>query len=194
MRNRRFDFLRENFGEPLGGEPVGFEKIGKYAGNPPAGAPDVRAEGVCEVCGMMPVSIDAGIADCECGGVCPTCGMMPTENGCACGMEMGHFFGMNEAAGICDECGMNEAVCECGMYEGKEKCEKCGMKNCTCKHEANEAKDEKDGPSPETAKKILKGTKTFAQKMKKVSGWAEDPAAAAAWMTHRATGKWPSEK
>jgi hypothetical protein len=38
------------------------------------------------------------------------------------------------------------------------------------------------------------GTKTFKQKMKKVEKWAEDPAAAAAWMMHKATGKWPSEK
>ena len=30
--------------------------------------------------------------------------------------------------------------------------------------------------------------------MKKVEKWAEDPAAAAAWMMHKATGKWPSEK
>ena len=55
-------------------------------------------------------------------------------------------------------------------------------------------RSKKKGPSKKTAKKILRGTKTFAQKMKKVSGWAEDPAAAAAWMIHRATGKWHSEK
>lgn len=50
------------------------------------------------------------------------------------------------------------------------------------------------GPTKKTAQKILKGTKTFKQKMKKVEKWAEDPAAAAAWMMHKATGKWPSEK
>ena len=50
------------------------------------------------------------------------------------------------------------------------------------------------GPSKKTAKKILRGTKTFKDKIKKVSGWAEDPAAAAAWMMHKATGKWPSQK
>ena len=55
-------------------------------------------------------------------------------------------------------------------------------------------KKKRGGPSKKTAKKILKGTKTFKDKIKKVSGWAEDPAAAAAWMMHRATGKWPSEK
>lgn len=70
------------------------------------------------------------------------------------------------------ECGKNEGVCECGMTEAKKK----------------------KGPSKKTAQKILKGTKTFKQKMQKVSGWAEDPAAAAAWMMHKATGKWPSEK
>lgn len=52
----------------------------------------------------------------------------------------------------------------------------------------------KAGPSKKTAKKILRGTKTFKEKMKKVSSWADDPAAAAAWMMHKATGKWPSEK
>lgn len=45
------------------------------------------------------------------------------------------------------------------------------------------------GPSKKTAKKILKGTKTFKDKVKKVSGWAEDPEAAAAWMMNKATGK-----
>lgn len=52
----------------------------------------------------------------------------------------------------------------------------------------------KKGPSKKTAKKILRGTKTFKDKIKRVSGWAEDPAAAAAWMMHKATGKWPSQK
>ena len=52
----------------------------------------------------------------------------------------------------------------------------------------------KKGPSKKTAQKILKGTETFADKMKRVSGWADNPAAAAAWMMHKATGKWPSEK
>lgn len=52
----------------------------------------------------------------------------------------------------------------------------------------------KKGPSKKAAQKILRGTKTFKQKMQKVSGWAEDPAAAAAWMTKKATGKWPAEK
>ncbi len=50
------------------------------------------------------------------------------------------------------------------------------------------------GPSKKTAKKILKGTKTFKDKVKKVKKWAKDPEAAAAWMMHKATGKWPSEK
>jgi hypothetical protein len=50
-----------------------------------------------------------------------------------------------------------------------------------------------DGPSKKTAKKILKGTKTFKDKVKKVKKWAKDPEAAAAWMMHKATGKWPGE-
>jgi len=50
------------------------------------------------------------------------------------------------------------------------------------------------GPTKKTAQKILKGTKTFKDKVKKVEKWADDPEAAAAWMMHKATGKWPSEK
>lgn len=52
----------------------------------------------------------------------------------------------------------------------------------------------KKGPTKKAAQKILRGTKTFKQKVKKVSKWADDPEAAAAWMMHKATGKWPSEK
>jgi len=50
------------------------------------------------------------------------------------------------------------------------------------------------GPSKKTAQKILRGTKTFKDKVKKVEKWADDPEAAAAWMMHKAAGKWPSEK
>ncbi len=67
-------------------------------------------------------------------------------------------------------------------------CEKCGEEDCGCR--MNETRR---GPSKKTAKKILKGTKTFKEKEKKVAGWADDPAAAAAWMQHKATGKWPRE-
>ena len=52
----------------------------------------------------------------------------------------------------------------------------------------------KKGPSKKTAQKILRGTKTFKDKVKKVEKWADEPEAAAAWMMHKATGKWPSEK
>lgn len=56
------------------------------------------------------------------------------------------------------------------------------------------AEAKKKGPTKKTAQKILKGTKTFKDKVKKVEKWADDPEAAAAWMMHKATGKWPSEK
>lgn len=55
-------------------------------------------------------------------------------------------------------------------------------------------KEKNKGPSKKNAQKILKGTKTFKQKVQKVKKWADDPEAAAAWMMHKATGKWPSEK
>ena len=101
--------------------------------------------------------------------VCPSCDMMPVNPEISCECEK-----MLEGTNACDECGMDEAVCECGA-------------------EMSETKRSK-GPTSKTAKKILWGTKTFGQKVKKVEKWADDPAAAAAWMTHKATGKWPSEK
>ena len=56
------------------------------------------------------------------------------------------------------------------------------------------AEAKKKGPSKKTAQKILKGAKTFKDKVQKVEKWADDPESAAAWMMHKATGKWPSEK
>ena len=96
--------------------------------------------------------------------VCQACGLMPVGGKCGC-----------SESEVCSSCGMmpfslDASACECGMNEAKK------------------------GPSKKTAKKILRGTKTFKQKMKKVEKWADDPASAAAWMTHKATGKWPSEK
>lgn len=88
--------------------------------------------------------------------------------------------------------------CSCGgLNEAMEPCSECGMmyvegEGCGCTHEMDEAK--KKGPSKKAAQKILRGTKTFKEKMKKVSSWADDPAAAAAWMTKKATGKWPSQE
>ena len=95
---------------------------------------------------------------------CAACGMMPIAGSCGC-----------DQAEECPRCGMMpptaDAVCSCTMSEAK-----------------------KGGPSKKTAKKILRGTKTFKEKMKKVEKWADDPAAAAAWMMHRAYGKWPAQK
>lgn len=98
--------------------------------------------------------------------VCPVCGMLPIAGKCGC----------QEEPQTCDGCGMLPPVansnCGCGeIFEGKKK----------------------KGPSKKTARKILRGTKTFKQKMKKVEKWADNPAAAAAWMQHKATGEWPSK-
>jgi len=96
--------------------------------------------------------------------LCSGCGMMPVGGSCGC-----------EDSDVCPRCGMmppaDDQPCSCAMAEAKKR-----------------------GPSKKTAQKILRGTKTFKQKMKKVEKWADDPAAAAAWMTHKAYGKWPSEK
>lgn len=164
--------LVETFGEPL--DPKFGTKIGDVPGIGKVGAVGVRDMSedvvVCPDCGMMPINGKCGCAADD-SGVCPMCGMMPAqiEQPCSCGMNES-----TDEAVSCDECGMEEEVCECGyMSEGKKKGK---------------------GPSKKTAQKILRGTKTFKQKMKKVSGWASDPGAAAAWMMHKATGKWPSEK
>ena len=144
------------------------EPIGSYAGEPAVG---VRNEiDSCSECGMMPVEVDS----------MGSCGCSSHEE---------------PSSEICGACRMPVDQCTC---QDSNVCPACGMMNlqptggCSC-GTVNEAKKKK-GPSKKTAKKILKGTKSFAQKMKKVSGWAEDPAAAAAWMMHKATGKWPSEK
>lgn len=143
--------LLERFGDP----------IGTYAGQSTVGVRD-EAE-ACSSCGMMPIK---GGCSCQGSDVCPRCGMMPAQvdKPCTCGLSEGK---------MCEMCGMEEDVCECGIYEAKRK---------------------KKGPTKKTAQKILKGTKTFKEKMKKVEKWADDPGAAAAWMMHKATGKWPSEK
>lgn len=170
--------LYETFGEP----------IGSYAGDPPVG---VRNEGSpCPDCGMMPI---AGKCGCEAvaGDTCPKCGMMPVDGMCECYSGMSRH--VNESG--CG-CGMNQSgTCECGMKEA-EACDECGGMvedgTCECGREMKEEK--RKGPSKKTAQKILRGTKTFKDKVKKVSSWADDPEAAAAWMMKKATGKWPSEK
>jgi hypothetical protein len=144
----------------------------------------------CPACGMSPCNCDSHDDN-----VCSSCSMMSTDieaPSCGClstGDEM--IEGIVEET--CSECGMSEATCECGMNEASKACSECGMDESVCECGMNEGKKKK-GPSKKTAKKILRGTKTFKDKMEKVSGWAEDPAAAAAWMMHKATKKWPSEK
>lgn len=110
---------------------------------------------------------DSSQCTCPTSGVCPSCGGMPIGGECMCEGAMDED--------ICAECGM--------MYTEGE--------GCGCTH-LEEAK--KKGPSKKTAQKILRGTKTFKEKMKKVEKWADDPAAAAAWMMKRATGKYPSQE
>lgn len=188
MRNKNFKKnLQEIFGDP----------IGSYAGDAPVGVRDERQK--CNECGLS-------TEDCLCSGsfVCPDCGMMTVDGSCGCQEKT---CGCGETDGHC-QCDkknsyMNEACtggcsfgsCTC-KAEGVEPCDQCGMmeiegEGCGCTH-LEEKK--KRGPSKKTAQKILKGTKTFADKMKKVSGWSDDPAAAAAWMMKKATGKWPSQK
>lgn len=156
--------LQEMFGEP----------IGSYAGNAPVGVASEASP--CSDCGMMPINGACGCnhsAGDEDGSVCKGCGMMVIDGECGCSHAAPEPSQAATSACTCGGGGMTQGkTCQCGgMYEAKGK-----------------------GPSKATAKKILRGTKTFKDKMQKVSGWAEDPAAAAAWMMHKATGKWPSEK
>ena len=78
--------------------------------------------------------------DCCCpeSGVCPSCGMMPIEGECSCSS-------LNESAEPCDECGMYEVEGSCGCTHLEEK--------------------KKKGPTKKTAQKILKGTKSFKEKI-----------------------------
>ena len=104
---------------------------------------------------------------CGCGDACPVCNMMPVDGCCECS-------GLNESAAPCAECGMYEVdgTCECGMKEAKRK-----------------------GPTKKAAKSWIAGTKKFSDKVAKAKrAGADDPEAFAAWMMHRATGRWPSEK
>lgn len=151
----------------------------------PVGAPDSRSGADEASCGCT--------GQCGCGGsagrTCSMCGgMLMTDSD------------------VCDECGMYEAVgdegtvktCdECGgMYEGSYcvECGRSGMLEAVILEAKKHKGKRKKGPSKKTAKKMLKGTKTFAAKVKKVSSWADNPPAAAAWLMHKATGKWPSQK
>ena len=144
------------------------DPIGSYAGDAPVGVRSVdETEGLCPDCGMLAVGGEGCGCHDEESMTCPNCGMMPVGGACGCA-------DLNEGVEPCEACGMLEVEGSCG---------------CTHVEEA-----EKGGPSPKTARKILRGTETFKQKEKKVSSWADDPAAAAAWMTHRATGKWPRQR
>jgi len=181
MKNNLEKTILEMFGEPIGKVP-GITTVGAV------GVRDMHEDNlgdICPSCGMMSIDGKCGCPEVEQEKVCEGCGLPASQ--CQCGMKS-----------VCPMCGMMpvqlDAPCSCGLNEVEEgsACGECGMYESECKCGMSEAK--KKGPSKETAKKILKGTKTFAQKMKKVSSWAEDPAAAAAWMAHKATGKWPSEK
>lgn len=133
--------------------------IGTYAGEPLAGVRDERED--------LPETIEE----------CKKCEMLPIEDQCGCGEEKCEGCGMTASqctcpqSDVCPVCGMMKVPmglsigpsCSCGMHEGKRK-----------------------GPSKKAARKILRGAGSFSEKMKRVSGWAEDPAAGAMWMTMKA--------
>jgi len=134
MKKSAEQTLLEIFGDPL--ELVYGTKIGDVEGISDVGAVGVRGVSedavVCRVCGEMPIGGSCGcdhssgededtvcpgcgmmVVDGECGcshdAVCPSCGQMPPEvdAGCSCGL----MEGVNKQ---CMQCGMNEAMCECG--------------------------------------------------------------------------------
>ena len=202
--------LEEAFGEP----------IGSYAGDAPVGVRNEISSEVCPDCGMMHIDNSCGCDHSDKqddGEICPDCGMQIMDGSCGCEeyeeepiklsivdpvkldpvtikIDLGDALGADaEDESACPECGMMVIDGKCGCEQNDEVCPDCGMMpvdgSCGCN-----MSESKKGPSAKTARKILRGTKSFKQKMKKVSSWADDPAAAAAWMTHKAYGKWPSEK
>ena len=88
-----------------------------------------------------------------------------------------------------------EHICKCGGEnfksidygdEGVKVCRDCGR-------ELHEAK--KKGPSKDAAKSWVKGTKKFSDKVAKAKkAGMKNPEGFAAWMQHKATGKWPSSE
>jgi len=107
---------------------------------------------------------------------CESCKMMPhVDHGCGCEVE----------EEMCTGCGMPVDQCVC---QDSDVCPSCGMMNlepgapCSCV--MSEAKGKT--PSKKTAKKILKGAATATQKASKVDSWAENPWAAANWMSQQA--------
>lgn len=92
MRNNNIaKYLYERFGDP----------IGSYAGDAPVGARD--ESGICAGCGSP-----SGQCTCPTSGICQTCGMMPMTGDCGCSCDL------DEATEPCDECGMYEVEGSCG--------------------------------------------------------------------------------
>jgi hypothetical protein len=59
---------------------------------------------------------------------------------------------------------------------------------------APDVSESKKGPSKKGAKNWVKGTKKFSDKVKKAKkAGMKNPEGFAAWMQHKATGKWPSK-
>lgn len=124
---------------------------------------DESMEATCGGCGMP-----ASMCGCEGATTCDVCGMMSMIDdspSCSCGMN-GDGCGSKLDEKSCSECGMSEAMCECGyMNEAKKK-------------------KAKKGPSKATAAKISKGLgKKMSTKAAKISHWSnvEEPWAMAQW-------------
>lgn len=158
---KRSNVLFEKFGAPL--DPIYGTRTGDVEGVKSKGAVGVRDFGgvaedvvVCPVCGEMPINGECGCADSD---VCPMCGQMPpkVDTSCSCGLS--------EGVGGCDECGMDEAMCQCGMYED-DMTEKQYYPNLS-------KADAKDRLSS-----IKKKHGDDWEDMKKAFDWAKDPDAA----------------
>ena len=148
MKRKKVDTLLERFGAPL--DPVMGTRIGDEPGITTIGAVGVRDMKkedavVCPVCGEMPIGGSCGCDDSD---VCPMCGQMPPQVAAPCSCGGG---GLNEAKDTCDECGMNQDVCECGMNEAKT-CSECGMSEAVCECGMNEV-------APPGHEKMVKGLK-----------------------------------
>jgi len=119
--------LLEMFGEPLSAD-LG-TKIGNVKDIKKIGSVGVRdeSEGVCSVCGEMPVEESCGCDHTvdDDNTVCPGCGMMVVNGQCGC-----------ESSDVCPTCGQMPPTVDssfsCGVTEGDDACSQCGMNETHC--------------------------------------------------------------
>ena len=121
--------------------------------------------------------------------------------------------GVRNGSGVCAACKTDTAPKrDLNLYRGPVKESEDGGRHpghassCTCPdcsrpeddellHDDKSLDEKSKGPSKKGAKSFIKGTKKFSDKVAKAKrAGAKNPEGLAAWMMHKATGKWPSKK